>query len=295
MLKMIKIKYLILLSGILLLFLSCSKNIDKNLEPGIYAVMKTNKGSFIIRLEYEKVPMLVVNFIGLTEGIFIKYDNNALRLYDGTSFHEVTEGILIKGGIPAVKGRDGPGYNLPENFHPDLKHDRAGVISMARIESSIHGSQFSISLINTPWLDYRQPVFGYVVEGINILKTIKAGDVLKKVTILKIGDKASQFNVTREYLNILKKQVEYENREETDKRDKEVAGLLKEKWPGLIRMRNGTMLTILKQGKGTTPSIGTEALIRYKGTLIDGTVFLDSTRDGSDRKVEIGKIIKGLN
>lgn len=291
------VQYMLIVLILFILFAGCAKENKKDLAPGIYAQMVTNRGSFIIRLEYEKVPMLVANFIGLAEGTFAAgiTEDEAGGYYDNSHFYEVAVDVLVKGGKHYGENSSTSTYNLPKNYHPELMHDRVGAVSMLKDESAIHGSRFSIALKNLPWLDYNQPVFGYVVDGMKNLKAIKPGDILKNVMILRIGEQAAGFIVTREYFTELRNQVEANNLEKERARNREVIPRLKEKWPNLIQTRSGIYFTIVKQGTGRTPAAGTEVTVKYTGTLIDGTVFIDTAKEGGTKKLIVGGAIKGLN
>ena len=232
-------QYLPIILLLLLFFSGCSGDGEKKLDPGIYAWLRTNKGTITIRLEYEKVPMLVANFIGLAEGIFTAETIEYERFYDNSSFFDVAPDVLIKGGMPFEKDRINSDYYLPKNFHPDLKHDCAGAVSMLLVVSNIHGSLFSITLKKLSWLDYKQPVLGYVVSGISHLKSITRGDILKNVEILRIYEQAFDFNVSVENFNKLKEEVEKKNWEAKKARNETVIPVLKERWPNLIETRSG--------------------------------------------------------
>ena len=148
------------------------------------ARFETNKGTFRIELFEDKAPITTKNFIDLATKGF----------YDGVIFHRVIDGFMIQGGDPTGTGRGGPGYRIPDEFHPDLKHDSAGILSMANAGPNTGGSQFFITLGPTPHLNNRHAVFGKVIEGLDVVKAIgkvvtNAADrpvedvVMKKVTI----------------------------------------------------------------------------------------------------------------
>ena len=146
--------------------------------------VETNKGVIRIEMYEDKAPITTKNFIDLaTKGY-----------YDGVIFHRVIDGFMIQGGDPTGTGRGGPGYNIPDEFHVELKHDGAGIISMANAGPNTGGSQFFITLGPTPHLNNRHAVFGKVIEGLDVVKAIGKtatgpGDrplqevVMKKVTV----------------------------------------------------------------------------------------------------------------
>lgn len=126
------------------------------------ARFETSKGTFKVELFESKAPLTTKNFIDLATKGF----------YDGVIFHRVIDGFMIQGGDPTGTGRGGPGYNIPDEFHADLKHDSPGIISMANAGPNTGGSQFFITLGPTPHLNKRHAVFGKVIEGLDVVKAI---------------------------------------------------------------------------------------------------------------------------
>jgi cyclophilin family peptidyl-prolyl cis-trans isomerase len=135
-------------------------------DKDYYANLVTEKGSVRIRLFAREAPQTVNNFVFLArEGYF-----------DGTTFHRVIEAFMAQGGDPTGTGAGGPGYRIADEFHPDLRHDRPGILSMANRGPNTGGSQFFITHVATPWLDDRHAVFGEVVEGIEVVTTLRERD-----------------------------------------------------------------------------------------------------------------------
>ena len=164
----------------------------------LYAHFTTSEGNFTARLFDEEAPKTVANFVGLAEGTTEWTDprsRNKVKqpYYNGTIFHRVIDGFMIQGGDPLGQGTGGPGYNFADEFHPKLRHDKVGILSMANRGPNTNGGQFFITLAPTPWLDNKHSVFGEVVEGLDVVKKIgvtatsKPGDKpLKPITITSV-------------------------------------------------------------------------------------------------------------
>ena len=152
--------------------------------PGTYAKFATTEGDFTVRLFDQEAPRTVENFVGLAEGSKQWSDprtNQKVQkpYYDGTIFHRVIDGFMIQGGDPLGQGIGGPGYNFADEFHPKLRHNKAGIMSMANRGPNTNGGQFFITLAPTPHLDDRHTVFGEVVDGMDVVSKIgktKTGD-----------------------------------------------------------------------------------------------------------------------
>jgi len=133
----------------------------------IYAAFDTTEGKFKIKLFADKTPKTVENFVALAEGA-----KTGKPFYDGTIFHRVIPDFMIQGGDPEGTGRGGPGYRFADEFHPELKHTKPGILSMANAGPNTNGSQFFITVAATPWLDNKHTVFGEVTEGYDVVKKI---------------------------------------------------------------------------------------------------------------------------
>ena len=143
----------------------------------VYAEFVTSEGNFTIRLFDTEAPNTVANFVGLAEGTKEWTDprtNKKVkeRYYDGIIFHRVINGFMIQGGDPLGQGYGGPGYQFADEFHPSLRHDKPGILSMANAGPNTNGGQFFITLGPTPHLDNRHSVFGVVENGMDIVRKI---------------------------------------------------------------------------------------------------------------------------
>ena len=147
-------------------------------DSGTYAKFETTEGNFKVRLFDREAPNTVANFTGLAEGTKEWTDATGARkkapFYDGIIFHRVISGFMIQGGDPLGLGTGGPGYKFADEFHPNARHSKAGILSMANAGPNTNGSQFFITLGPTPHLDNRHSVFGEVVEGLDVVKKIGA-------------------------------------------------------------------------------------------------------------------------
>ena len=143
----------------------------------VNAEFVTSEGNFTVRLYEEEAPNTVANFVGLAEGTKEWTDprtNKKVKApyYDGVIFHRVIDGFMIQGGDPLGQGIGGPGYTFPDEFHPKLRHAKAGILSMANRGPNTNGGQFFITLGPTPHLDDRHTVFGEVIAGMDVVRKI---------------------------------------------------------------------------------------------------------------------------
>ena len=175
----------------LVLLSSCAAEKDSD---GLYAEVTTHKGLIVMQLELEKTPMTVANFVGLAEGTI---KNAAFAegtpYFNGTKFHRVAPGHVIQCGIPAGSKAEGPGYEFPNEIHPDLSHGRAGMVNMANSGPHTNAGQWCIMLGDRSYLDGDYTVFGRVVEGLDVVFSIAQGDEIQKVKIIRAGKAAKAF------------------------------------------------------------------------------------------------------
>jgi len=143
----------------------------------VYAEFVTSAGNFTVRLFDQEAPNTVANFVGLAEGTKGWTDPRTGKkvtqpYYDGIIFHRIIDGFMIQGGDPLGQGTGGPGYTFADEFHPSLRHSKAGVLSMANSGPNTNGGQFFITLGPTPHLDNRHSIFGEVSSGMEVVKKI---------------------------------------------------------------------------------------------------------------------------
>jgi peptidyl-prolyl cis-trans isomerase A (cyclophilin A) len=173
------IKRVLLVCGLVVCFAGSPSAGTKErlVRESLYATLKTSMGDIVVLLFEDKAPKTVENFIGLATGTKEWTDSKTgakvkQPLYSGTIFHRVIPNFMIQGGDPLGNGRGGPGYKFADEFHPDLKHDKPGILSMANSGPNTNGSQFFITHVPTPHLDKRHSVFGEVVKGQDVVVAI---------------------------------------------------------------------------------------------------------------------------
>jgi cyclophilin family peptidyl-prolyl cis-trans isomerase len=258
---------------------------------GIYAKFETSKGIVLLELTYDKTPGTVGNFISLAEGT-LKNDHKDVGepYYNGMKFHRVIADFMVQGGCPQGSGVGGPGYQFDDEFHPDLKHNKPGTLSMANSGPATNGSQFFITHGKTDWLDGKHTVFGYVVEGQDIVNNIAQGDIIDSVTIERHGAAAKEWDALKAFEEF-NSSGETQKQSTIDAADKAISALVK----GMKKTVSGLYYTITKEGEGEHPPKGANVSVHYKGTLVDGTVFDSSYQ--RDQPIEfsvgVGQVIPG--
>ncbi len=271
---------------------------ENTLEDGLYAKFITDKGDILCKLEYQKTPITVTNFVGLAEGtkeLGGGAGKTGVPFYDGLTFHRVIEDFMIQGGCPLGTGTGGPGYTFPDEFDPSLKHNGPGILSMANAGPGTNGSQFFITHVATPHLDGKHTIFGHVVSGMDVVNAIKKGDTIKTIEILRIGDDAKAFKSDQAAFDAL-----LANQDDRAK-DKELAAMeeavqqIKDQWPDAITTDSGLKYVVIAEGSGDTPKPGAMVKVHYTGKLLDGTKFDSSVDRGApiDFPVGQGQVIKG--
>lgn len=166
-------------------------------KGSLFATLKTTMGDVVILLFEDKAPNTVANFVGLATGTKEWMDPKSGQrverpLYSGTIFHRVIPDFMIQGGDPLGTGRGGPGYRFADEFHPDLRHSKPGILSIANAGPNTNGSQFFITHKATPWLDGRHSVFGEVVRGQEVVNAMgsvprdSSNRPLKDIVLLEV-------------------------------------------------------------------------------------------------------------
>lgn len=269
------------------LMMSCN---ESEFPDGLYAQFETTKGEIVCKLEYQKVPMTVTNFVGLAEGTI----KNTARpegkpYYDGLTFHRVVPNFVIQGGDPQGNGQGGPGYSFPDEFDPTLKHDTAGVLSMANAGPGTNGSQFFITHVATPHLDGRHSVFGKVVKGMEVVNAIAQGDTIKKLTILRVGKDAKKFKADQASFDALIAGI----KEKAEAKKKEAEAAFRQKldpvYKDTVSTPSGLVYAITQKGNGPKAEPGKMVSVHYTGYLMDGTKFDSSLDRGQPISFPLGQ------
>ncbi len=268
----------------------------QSLPDGLYAEMRTGRGTIVLALEYQKTPLTAANFVGLAEGT-IAFRNRppGQPFYDGLTFHRVVPDFMIQGGDPLGNGTGGPGYRFPDEIVPELRHDRPGILSMANAGPGTNGSQFFITHKATPWLDGRHTVFGHVVRGQEVVNAIRQGDRIEQVRILRIGPAAGAFKVDQETFDRLLSQAKERQKAAAERARREALAKVRSSWPGATETESGLRYLVEREGSGGRPRQGSTVVVHYTGRLLDGTVFDSSVQRGQPATFTVGQLIPGWN
>ena len=272
---------------------SGSSHDDAALGSGIFARINTSKGDILIRLEFQKTPLTVCNFVALAEGKMNV--NGGKPYYNGLTFHRVVADFMIQGGCPQGNGMGGPGYRFPDEFDSSLRHDGPGVLSMANSGPGTNGSQFFITHKETPWLDDKHTVFGKVIEGQDVVNAIVQGDKINAVTIVRNGPLASQFKADQAAFDGLLKNAGSAATEKLRVQREADLARISAKYPNAQQTPSGIKYIIQKNGNGIRPAIGKTVRVNYKGSFLSGQVFDNSDAHGGpiEFPVGMGRVIKG--
>ena len=289
----------------ILFFMACTVMFACNdpyneLEDGLYAEFNTTMGIILVKLTYEKTPVTVANFVALAEGNHpkVREEYKGIKFYDGLIFHRVINNFMIQGGDPVGNGSGGPGYKFLDEFDQSLLHDKAGVLSMANSGPGTNGSQFFITEVPTPHLDFKHSVFGQVVQGIEIqdeisnVKTAIANRpeedvIIKKLKIIRIGSKAKKFDAVKTWNEMEPKLLMIQQQKIQDEINR-----ISE---GFTSTNSGLKYNINESTNGVAPIDGNRVSVHYSGRLINGNEFDSSYKRNKPFEFSVGqgRVIKG--
>ena len=261
---------------------------NEKMEPGLYVEITTSKGVILGKLDYEKVPVTVANFVGLAEG---KIPNTAkaagVKFYDGLTFHRcihTPQPFMIQGGDPAGNGSGGPGYSFGDEFDLSLKFDKPGLFAMANAGPATNGSQFFITEGVTSWLNYKHTIFGPVIKGFELVPAINNGEVISSMKIIRVGKAAEAFDAVAVWAKkdeLLKaKATEFAAQKAELDKAKTISAddFVKKNYPNAKKTASGLYYVVEKEGDGAQAVSGKNVSVHYTGRLADGTKF-DSSYD----------------
>ncbi|WP_293893991.1 peptidylprolyl isomerase [Flavobacterium sp.] len=288
-------KKIYFLLAIITFTLTSCKDEYKDLKDGLYAEIETSKGNILLELEYQKVPFMVANFVTLAEGKnqFVSKEFKGKPFYNGLKFHRVisksngdSEDFMIQTGDPLGNGSGDAGYKCRDEF-TDLRHDKAGVLSMANSGPNTNSSQFFITLLPTPWLDGKHSIFGCVIgDGMTVASSIVKNDYIKTVTIIRKGEAVKKFDAVKIFNDYFKAEaenqkkraaIEAENKKINDAKYKIVKEqkviYFNELKKSATKTSSGFKFKITKKSTADKPKDGETVSIEYAGFLEDGTLF----------------------
>lgn len=266
---------------------SCSSSYQ-DLPSGLYAEIDTNRGSILLKLEYEKTPLTVCNFVALAEGT-MNTDAKDGPYYDGLNFHRVIADFMIQGGDPQGTGSGGPGYRFEDEIDPSLQFDGPGVLAMANAGPGTNGSQFFITHVETPWLNGKHTIFGHVIEGQSVVDSIQQGDTINSIKIIRQGAEAEAFKADQAEFNRLQDEVAAQARQALEEAQQAVIAEIEKKWPDAQTDSNGIRYIIKTEGTGPSPEAGIPVTAHYRGSFLDGRVFDSSFDRGEPFEFVLGR------
>lgn len=269
------------------------KELLKNQPEGMYAKFETSKGMILCALEFKKTPMTVANFVALAEGTMSNTAKPAgTPFYNGLKFHRVIPNFMIQGGCPLGTGTGDPGYKFPDEFDETLKHSGPGILSMANSGPGTNGSQFFITHVKTDWLDGKHTVFGHVVDGQKVVDSIKGNDELTKLSILRKGKEAEEFNAVVTFekeKSGLAAKLEAKAASEKAEMDK----ALNEKYAKAQTTASGLRYIVEQEGTGKAPLATDQVTVHYTGYLLNGKKFDSSVDRGQPATFGLNQVIRG--
>lgn len=255
-----------------------------DLDNGVYAEFQTNRGTFVAELYNDATPLTVANFVSLAEGTNQMVDSiyKDKKYYNGLIFHRVIKDFMIQGGCPLGTGSGSPGYRFPDEFVDTLEHNRKGLLSMANSGPGTNGSQFFVTLKETPWLNGKHTIFGEVVEGMDIVDAIgvtptsKPGDkpvdevIIENVNIINKGDmKIASFTEEMEKAE----EIAQQKREQIMQVASQTMEQLKADIDQGEELESGVKIYKNRITKQLRPAEGSNILINYAGYFDNGLMF----------------------
>ncbi len=286
-----------------LLSFSACKSRYKDLNDGLYAEFVTSKGVMVAKLAYDKTPITVANFVSLAEGTntVVNKDYKGKKFYNGLIFHRVIDKFMIQSGDPTGTGSGGPGYRFNDEFHPDLKHDKPGILSMANSGKNSNGCQFFITEVPKPHLDNGYNVFGELVIGVDIQDSISnvktdlndkplENVVIQELNIIRKGKSAKSFDAPSIFVNHFA-EVERKEKEAKAKAEaiiKSTKEKFKKQREQATKLPSGLQYFITEKGSGEKLPLDAKVSTHY-------AVYFENGKLLETSKLEIAKALNVVN
>jgi cyclophilin family peptidyl-prolyl cis-trans isomerase len=209
----------------------------------------------------------------------------------------VEANFMIQGGDPDGTGQGGPGYVIKDEFHPELKHAKAGILSMANSGPNTNGSQFFITHNATPWLDGIHSIFGEVIKGQDIVDAIAQGDEMISVTIARKGAKAKKFDAVKVFNDYYEKELTLQKEKEAKNSlvKKEKIIILNQAKLSGIKSKSGLITKVISSKNVKKPTIGSEVYVKYAGYFEDGTLFDTNDLEVAEEFSQVDEQRKKMN
>lgn len=292
---------------------------QKKQDDGLFCQIETSKGNITLALTFEETPITVANFVSLIEGKNTQVDEKfkGKPYYNGLKFHRVIANFMIQGGCPDGTGASGPGYKFVDEIHPNLIHDKAGVLSMANAGVGTNGSQFFITHLATPWLDGKHTVFGYVVSGQEVVDQIAQNDEITSISIIRKGKAAKKFKAEKifaeyfankeqndnvqkeknkvavEKMNALKEAEKKKQAEIEAQKEKERQAQIEKEFANASETESGLKYIIIQEGTGNKPVATSNVKVHYTGMLLNGKIFDSSVQRNQTIDFGLNQVIPG--
>jgi cyclophilin family peptidyl-prolyl cis-trans isomerase len=284
----------------LLFFVACDKT---HPNDGMYADIKTEKGTIIVQLYFEYTPITVANFVSLAEGTNEKVTDSlkGKRFYKGLPFHRVIPNFMIQAGDIQRNGKGSPGYAFEDEFPKDslgnllFTHDSKGIVSMANFGPNTNGSQFFITHKPTAWLDGKHTVFGKVINGLDIIDSIQQNDEIISIDIVRKGKLAKNFSPNEAIEKARNAKIEMDKLAIERHKKESIQFAIDMGEAKAVARKSGLKILHVSKGKGKRVQQGDRIKVHYKGYFSNGEVFDTSYKRQRPFEFTIGidRVIEG--
>jgi len=262
-------------------------------EPGLYAEFQTPKGNMLYELDVEETPLAVISFIGLAEGTILPNDDGT-PYYSGLTFYHRIDEYALFSGDPKNDGTGETDITFPQQMNSSISLAEKGVLALQGYPGISHGGKFFITLKGDGYLDKVYTPFGKIVAGMDLLDTLDENTPVSSIKIIRVGDKADDFEATQEALEQYIASAREAQLEKLESSNPELSENLKA-LSDFNQTESGMYYHILYEGYGDKPQIGQTVTVHYSGSLLDGTLFDSSLERGTPFTMTLGKdpVIQG--